>query len=218
MVSTAAESKVITPKEPGKVVSLRPVKAKKSVAEERKESKADETRLERAMHRLETKASQIKAAERAEKEVANAMERIRQSIHTSRPTTPAPVKSSAGIGSSTATATGTGTSSSTGTSGAQTALAKQQYYASVIMHLSRFWSLPETDWSDDLVAIAIIWLEPTGKLIKTAFERQSDNDLFNRFVSQTIDKANPFPPVPDELQKEFKEKGIGVRFRPADFR
>ncbi|MFO7760831.1 MAG: energy transducer TonB, partial [Desulfobia sp.] len=88
-----------------------------------------------------------------------------------------------------------------------------QYLATVHRKIQANWILPEvTDWQEDLEAVISITVNRQGTLVRSQFEKHSDNVYFNRFIEKTIKRSSPLPPFPDTLKKEKLE--IGLIFHP----
>ncbi|MGM0681626.1 MAG: energy transducer TonB [Thermodesulfobacteriota bacterium] len=88
-----------------------------------------------------------------------------------------------------------------------------QYLATVHRKIQANWILPEvTDGQEDLGAVISITVNRQGTLVRSQFEKHSDNVYFNRFIEKTIKRSSPLPPFPDTLKKEKLE--IGLIFHP----
>ncbi len=202
------------PKTPRKVISLRPLKRKKRVTPPPVEKKARDTRIERSLQQIQARLARERAEAAAREKAARALEEIRRALRSTaveKTGTGGPAAAAAGKAASPA-ATGDGRRDG----GDQVvSLAKKRYYAAILTHLSRFWSLPDTmDWDDDLEAVVVLWLRRDGTVLKREFEKKSTNVYFNRFVEQTLDKAGSLPPFPEELPEAVLE--LGIRFRPHE--
>lgn len=64
----------------------------------------------------------------------------------------------------------------------------------------------------ELQAIVVIYIDPTGRLIKTEFEKKSGNPHFDNALLNAIKKSSPFKPPPKERTKEYRTIGIGINF------
>ncbi|MEW6427901.1 MAG: TonB C-terminal domain-containing protein [Thermodesulfobacteriota bacterium] len=219
---------------PEKAVSLEPLKTKKIIEKKVDVSKVRENLLQRSLQQVqdrlqrekaekEAKLQHEKARKEAQKQIKSAVETIRQTLQT----TPVGTSTTADTGEGepdtageTATegqATGSAAGTGTGAGGGDRMVseARRNYYAALLIHLSKFWKLPETvEWADDLEAVAVIWLRRDGSIIKSEIEKKSSNVYFNRFVEQTLEKAAPLPPIPPELPEEILD--LGIRFRPQE--
>ena len=89
-----------------------------------------------------------------------------------------------------------------------------QYFSSIFSHLHQYWSLPDVKpWSPDTTAVVVVTIAKNGRIISHKFERHSGDTVFDRFVSRTIEDANPLPGIPGALKKNSYT--IGLRFRPG---
>jgi len=71
--------------------------------------------------------------------------------------------------------------------------------------------LSETEKST-LRATIIIYLDPSGRLIKLTFEKRSGNPHFDNSLESAVKKSSPFPPPPKEKARLFQDQGIGINF------
>ncbi len=89
-----------------------------------------------------------------------------------------------------------------------------QYFSSIFSHLHQYWSLPDIKpWSNDTTAVVVVSISKNGRIISHKFEKHSGDTVFDRFVSRTIEDANPLPAIPAALRKSSYT--IGLRFRPG---
>ncbi|MEN8199266.1 MAG: energy transducer TonB [Thermodesulfobacteriota bacterium] len=113
----------------------------------------------------------------------------------------------------TRSAKSTNTSGNRRSSGPSSSL-EAQYFARIFSHLHQYWSLPDIKtWSPDLTAVVVVNISQNGRITKHSFESRSGDPVFDRFVSRTIQEANPLPAIPPALKK--KQYTIGLRFRPG---
>ncbi len=64
----------------------------------------------------------------------------------------------------------------------------------------------------ELRAIVVIYIDSSGKLVKTEFEKKSGNSHFDNALLNAIKKASPFKPPPKERAKTYRNDGIGINF------
>ena len=64
----------------------------------------------------------------------------------------------------------------------------------------------------DLETIIVLIIERGGKIKKFWFEKKSGNALYDQSAMRAIKKAEPLPPIPQELSEDILE--IGIRFFP----
>lgn len=186
------------------VISLRPLRTKKKIVKDKHAEKTKDLKLSQALKRIEAKVTQkenIKATQqKAEEEARKALSALRQSLQSN-----ASKKTTAAAGYAT---------SAGGTVSDMPEVLKR-YYASVILHVQQFWSLPDTkNWEKSLEALVVIQVRRDGIVEKNFFEKESDNFYFNKFVEKAVQQASPLPKFPQELVENRIE--IGLRFRPGE--
>ncbi|MCF8056777.1 MAG: TonB C-terminal domain-containing protein [Desulfocapsa sp.] len=201
------------PIEPVKAISIKPLKRKLKKklppdtsaqdAEKRQaaEQKRQQQLLEQRRQQLLQEAQRQQAIADAEAKVAakEALNALKQSLRAD-----AVVNSARKNQGGSAVARGRGTSNSL----------EAQYFSSIFSHLHQYWSLPDIKpWSPDTTAIVVVTITKNGTIIKHEFERYSGDKVFDRFVSRTIEDANPLPAIPPALKKN--QYTIGLRFRPG---
>ena len=98
--------------------------------------------------------------------------------------------------------------------GSSTNLLESQYQAAIASRLQQFWAIPESLQKDpNLTSIVVITIKMDGDIANMVFESKSGDPIFDQYVSKTIEKANPMPPIPPALKKQRYE--IGFRFKPG---
>jgi len=118
-----------------------------------------------------------------------------------------------GVGTGTGSGTGSGSGGSPwGSAGLESKL--NDYYSLIWAKIKEGWTLPENlpKEKSDLEAIIIVVIEKGGKIQKSWFEKKSGNALYDQMAMRAIKKAEPFPPIPQELGEDSLE--IGIRFYP----
>jgi TonB family protein len=65
-----------------------------------------------------------------------------------------------------------------------------------------------------LSATVVIWVDSSGKVLKSDFQQKSGNTLFDGAVLSAVQKASPFPPPPDFLRNQLAHDGVALKFRP----
>jgi len=65
-----------------------------------------------------------------------------------------------------------------------------------------------------LKANIAIFIDPSGRVLRTAWVQKSGNDLFDNAVKAAVQKAGPFPPPPQFLVAQLGRDGVGLTFRP----
>lgn len=213
-IAPAPISTVPKPKAASKPpISLRPLKSNTKSADI--ERSVQQAILERKLRQVRARVEEERAQKAVQKDVDTALERIRQSYAASSLKTP-PVPAA----TSDRTASQAALPGPTGSGSAEVSEAKKRYYAAIQMELSRYWNLPEShDWKESLEVIAVLWFRRDGTVIKRVYEKESQNDYFNRFVRLTLEKVDKVPPIPPDLPKQEAEQimhdGLGFRFHPS---
>jgi len=193
---------------PAEVISLRPRHIKKKI-EKKPEPPAppnEDLQRQKALERIRARLNQKAEEQKLKHDLA----RLRENLHTdSSESAPVPQDEPAGK-------TSQAQSSAPASRGASVRLNQIQrsYYIAVQRRILDNWALPETqDWENTLEAVVVIYIEKTGVISKTLFEKKSKNVYFNQYVEKTIQAAAPMPPIPSGLETNRLE--IGLRFRPS---
>lgn len=91
-----------------------------------------------------------------------------------------------------------------------------QYYSIIWTKIKKAWTIPENLLKEkervDLETIIVVIIERDGRIQKYWFEKKSGNDLYDQMAVRAIKKAEPLPPVPNELSENTLE--VGIRFFP----
>ena len=102
-----------------------------------------------------------------------------------------------------------------GRSGSNANPIESQYQLHIAGRLHQFWALPDIKpWNPDLIARVVIHIAKDGKILSHSFEKRSGDRVFDKFVSRTIQDANPLPPIPGALKKN--QYTVGLRFKPGE--
>jgi TonB family protein len=88
------------------------------------------------------------------------------------------------------------------------------YYSFVWAKIKGAWTIPENLLKEmvDLETIIVVIIDRDGKIQKFWFEKKSGNALYDQSAMRAIKKAEPLPPIPQELSEDTLE--IGIRFFP----
>lgn len=89
-----------------------------------------------------------------------------------------------------------------------------QYYSLIWAKIKEAWTIPKNILEErvDLETVIVVIIEKDGRIKKYWFEKKSGNDLFDQTAVRAIKKAEPLPPLPNELGEETLE--VGIRFSP----
>lgn len=212
------EPKVVPPPEkvvipepksaPKEIVSLEPSKAMTKVKEQKKEAVQkvkEETKLTKALTRIQANVQEKEAkaeASKANKEALNALRQtIRMGDQTGRPTTTSGEPKSDSGGPS-------------GGGGPVLDLAYKSYLALIHQRIQEHWILPDLpNWKEQLEAIVVIQIRKDGEIEKNFFEKTSGNKQFDQYVMKAVNESLPMPPFPLEIKESSLE--IGLRFQPG---
>ena len=92
-----------------------------------------------------------------------------------------------------------------------------QYYIEIFTYLQPRWILPEDkEWDPNLAVTITLIIKRSGDVRNILIEKSSGNYEFDFIAFQTVDKATPFPPIPDDFKRDEIE--IGLHFKPGAVR
>lgn len=203
------------PKVAAKPISIKPLKRKKKRAAdtrlaEEKERQRKAAELREQLHRQERReqkererrrAEAVRAQKEAEKAAEDARKALADIYRQQRQLQQKSVAASRSV------------TRQQGNKKVQSIVA-QQYYAALYQQVQRYWVLPETRrWDTRLEATVVLTIDKSGRVIKTAVERKSQDPFFDQLVIKTINNASPMPPIPKLMKKNIIE--VGLRFRPG---
>lgn len=107
-----------------------------------------------------------------------------------------------------------GIAASNGSSSMRLSEAQREYLAGIHSHILNKWKVPDLpNIEDTLEAIVVLKVDNQGKIVKSFFEKKTDNLYFNKSIEKAINDADPLPP-PDVFKE--MELEIGLRFRPGE--
>jgi TonB family protein len=88
------------------------------------------------------------------------------------------------------------------------------YYNSIWQRIKEEWILPGSllEESEDWETIIVIKVQRDGVIVDSWFEKKSGSPVYDESAMRAIKKANPLPPLPQDLDEDFLE--IGIRFHP----
>ncbi|HVI75644.1 MAG TPA: energy transducer TonB [Anaeromyxobacteraceae bacterium] len=76
--------------------------------------------------------------------------------------------------------------------------------------------LPSTLSESDRVrlqATIVLYLDADGRVLRYEFERRSGNDAFDAALERAV-RAARIPPPPSDRRRQYREKGLGVLYKP----
>ena len=148
--------------------------------------------------------------------VEKALEAIRKNVppSTERQAAPAPAAPAA-------TARTTPGSSSVPVSssgeGRDLNLPMRNYYATIWSRIKGFWTIPQGILPhENIEAVVHAQILRDGTITNVGLEKRSGNRYFDDSALRTVKKANPLPPLPEDLRESSIE--IGIRFHSAELK
>jgi TonB family protein len=111
---------------------------------------------------------------------------------------------------------GDGTGKGTGTGGvpggpaigsAELDSKRNQYYSIVEAKIKKDWTVPEvfSKGKTNLETVVVFVIGKDGKIQKLWIEKKSGNALFDQMAMRTLKKAEPLPPIPNDLGIDTEE-------------
>ena len=201
-----AEPEPVPTAAPQKAISLKPLKQKiiKEVKEPEVTPKKSDQDLKKVQKLADALREESVLTERA-RIAQEALEQERRVL----------TQSNKGrMAQSTESTAGPQTNAPAQTVGGSNTLLENQYNAAIANRLQQFWAIPETlQKNPNLTSVVVITIKIDGDIANMVFESKSGDPLFDQYVSKTIEKANPLPPIPPALKKQRYE--VGVRFKPG---
>lgn len=91
-----------------------------------------------------------------------------------------------------------------------------EYYSLIWSKIKEEWTIPENLLREkemvDIETVIVIIIGRDGKIQKSWFEKKSGNAIYDQSAMRALMKAEPFPPIPKELNEKTLE--VGIRFFP----
>lgn len=89
-----------------------------------------------------------------------------------------------------------------------------EYHRIIEKRIKEKWVIREylIEGRNKLETVIILLIGKEGKIQKMWFEKESGNSNYDQMAIRAIKKAEPFPPIPEELKENTLE--IGIRFIP----
>ncbi|GAB6063015.1 energy transducer TonB [Deferrisoma palaeochoriense] len=112
-----------------------------------------------------------------------------------------------------ASAQGPGGSGATGLSGRRSALEEvrlRAYYNRLWDRVNEHWAIPPGLKGRDLSVIVSVVIDRAGRIQRLVVEESSGSDAFDRAALAALERAQPLPPIPDEVADDTLE--VGFRF------
>lgn len=94
---------------------------------------------------------------------------------------------------------------------------ESQYFAALMSHIQPHWELHKNvEFESNLAVILTLTIDKSGNIKKLLLSESSNNFDFDSVAIQSVNDAEPFPPIPMEMKKDEIE--IGLRFKPGSIR
>jgi TonB family protein len=90
----------------------------------------------------------------------------------------------------------------------------KKYYHSVWQRIQEEWILPPSllEEIEDPETVIVIKVQRNGNILESWFEEKSGSSMYDESAMRAIKKADPLPPLPEELAEDVLE--LGIRFNP----
>ena len=86
------------------------------------------------------------------------------------------------------------------------------YLSQVDQSIKNSWTLPQWLLKKPFKAQVLVKINPAGSIISTKIISSSGNSSYDDYCLQAVNKAAPFPAVPDKLSEKFSIDGVVVGF------
>jgi len=91
------------------------------------------------------------------------------------------------------------------------------YYSSIWSRIKGQWALPQSILQNqNLETVIDVKIARSGMLLSAQFEKKSGNTYFDSSAMRAVQKASPFPPLPEWIRDDNVE--LGIRFRSSELR
>lgn len=93
----------------------------------------------------------------------------------------------------------------------------RNYYALIWSRIKGLWTIPPGLLPrENIEAVVHAQILRDGSITNVGLEKRSGNRYFDDSALRTVKKANPLPPLPEELRESSLE--IGIRFHSSEFK
>lgn len=86
----------------------------------------------------------------------------------------------------------------------------RSYYNRLWEHVHEHWTIPPSLQGRDYTVIVSVAIDRGGRVLKSWVEESSGSDPFDQSALRALQRAQPLPPVPDEVPDDTLE--VGFRF------
>ncbi len=91
-------------------------------------------------------------------------------------------------------------------------LQSDEYLTQLDAQIKAHWAIPQ--WMIGKPFKATVWvkIDPTGNVISKQISKSSGNSTYDEYCLAAIEKASPFPRVPDKFTEVYKSDGVSFAF------
>ncbi|MBC7743405.1 MAG: TonB family protein [Bdellovibrionaceae bacterium] len=86
------------------------------------------------------------------------------------------------------------------------------YLQGLDQHVKQQWSLPQWLMNKPLKAQVHVKFDASGRVLSRVIHKSSGEPAYDEQCLEAIDRANPFPAVPEKFSEKFKVDGVVVGF------
>ena len=91
------------------------------------------------------------------------------------------------------------------------------YYTVIWSRIKKLWTIPPALLPrENIETVVHAQILRDGSITNVGLEKRSGNRYFDDSALRTVKKANPLPPLPEELRDSSLE--IGIRFHSSEFK
>lgn len=91
-------------------------------------------------------------------------------------------------------------------------LQSEEYLSQLDAQIKANWNLPQWMIGKPFKARVSVKIDPTGSVISKKISQSSGNSTYDEYCLAAIDKASPFPRVPEKFSEVYKSDGVSFAF------
>lgn len=91
-------------------------------------------------------------------------------------------------------------------------LQSEEYLSQLDAQIKANWNLPQWMIGKSFKARVSVKIDPTGSVISKKISQSSGNSTYDEYCLSAIDKALPFPRVPEKFSEVYKSDGVSFAF------
>lgn len=91
-------------------------------------------------------------------------------------------------------------------------LQANDYLGLVDQGIKQYWALPQWMMNKPFKAQVLVKFTANGQIVSKEVITSSGNSTYDQYCLDAIEKAAPFPPVPEKLSEKFRVDGIVIGF------